>query len=401
MSEGQNDLKWSLLACKEWASLLTQMVKNLPAMQKMFGSLGREDSLENEMATHPSVLTWRIPRTEEPGGLQSMGSQSQTRLNTHQPTKRTQEDAPEREKGGLGTVTRGSDGPSRCLVWAEQAIDCETILLGHPDAMDMLSRKQSCVCHQDQQPLGTWDHSPSEQPLTLQPLREGTFSLLHCQSVQSLSRVWLFSTPRAANARLPCPSPTPGACSKSCPSSQWCHPTISSSVTPYSSHLQSFPASGSFPMSQLFRIRWPKYWRFSFSINPSSEYSRLISFRMDRLDLLAVQGESSLTPPCKSINTSALNFLYSPTLTFIHDYWKSHTLTMFDNQTFAGKVMSLLFNMLSWLVIAFLPRSKHLLISWLQSPSAVMMEPPKIKPVTVSIASPSICHEVMGPKTWS
>ena len=131
------------------------MVKNLPAMQKMFGSLGREDSLEKEMATHPSVLTWRIPRTEEPGGLQSMGSQSQTRLNTHQPTKRTQEDAPEREKGGLGTVTRGSDGPSRCLVWAEQAIDCETILLGHPDAMDMLSRRQSCVCHQDQQPLGT------------------------------------------------------------------------------------------------------------------------------------------------------------------------------------------------------------------------------------------------------
>ena len=150
-------------------------------------------------------------------------------------------------------------------------------------------------------------------------------------------------------------------------------------------------------MSQLFRIRWPKYWSFSFSINPSSEYSRLISFRMDRLDLLAVQGESSPTPPCKSINSSALNFLYSPTLTFIHDYWKSHTLTMFDNQTFAGKVMSLLFNMLSWLVIAFLPRSKHLLISWLQSPSAVMMEPPKIKPVTVSIVSPSICHEVMGP----
>ena len=199
MSEGQNDLKWSLLACKGWASLLAQMVKNLPAMQKMFGSLGREDSLEKEMATHPSVLTWRIPRTEEPGRLQSMGSQSQTLLSTHQPTKKTQEDAPEREKGGLGTVTRGSDGPSRCLVWAEQAEqDCETILLGHPDAMDMLSRKQSCVCHQDQQPLRTWDHSPSEQPLTLQPLREGTFSLLHCQSVQSLSHVRFFSTPQAA-----------------------------------------------------------------------------------------------------------------------------------------------------------------------------------------------------------
>ena len=86
-------------------------------------------------------------------------------------------------------------------------------------------------------------------------------------------------------ARLPCLSPTPGACSDSCPSSWWCHQTISSSVSPFSSCLQSFPASGSFLC-----IRWPKYWSFSFSISPSSEYSRLISFRIDWLDLLSVQG---------------------------------------------------------------------------------------------------------------
>ena len=91
------------------------------------------------------------------------------------------------------------------------------------------------------------------------------------------------------HARPPCPSPTPGAYPNSCQLSQWCHPTTSSSVVPFSSHLQSFPASGSFPMSQLC-IRWPKYWSFSFSISPSKEYSRLISFRMDWLDLLAVQG---------------------------------------------------------------------------------------------------------------
>ena len=92
------------------------------------------------------------------------------------------------------------------------------------------------------------------------------------------------------HARLPCPSPTPRACSNSCPLSRWCHPAISSSVIPFSSHLQSFPASESFSNESVLRIRWPKYWSFSFSISPSNEYSGLISFRMDWLDLPAVQG---------------------------------------------------------------------------------------------------------------
>ena len=129
----------------------------------------------------------------------------------------------------------------------------------------------------------------------------------------------------------------------------------------------------------VFCISWPKYWSFIFSISTSNEYSGLISFRIDWLDLLAAQGtlkESSPTPQFKCINTLALSFLYSPTLTSIHDYWKNHTLTRW---TFVSKVMSLLYNMLSRLVIAFLPRSRHLLISWLQSPSAVVLKPPKIK----------------------
>ena len=120
-------------------------------------------------------------------------------------------------------------------------------------------------------------------------------------------------------------------------------------------------------------IRWPKYWSFSFNINPSNEHSGLISFRMDWLDLLAVQGSlKSLLQ--QSISSSALSFLYSPTLTSIHDYWKNIALT---RRTFVGKVMFLLFNMLSRLVVTFLPRSKCLLISWLQSPSAVILEHPK------------------------
>ena len=104
--------------------------------------------------------------------------------------------------------------------------------------------------------------------------------------------------------------------------------------------------------------------------------------------------ESSPTPQFKSINSSALSFLHSPTLTSIHDYWKTIALTRW---TFVGKVMSLLLNMLSRLVITFLPRSKGLLISRLQSLFSVLLEPRKIKSDTVSTVSPSICHEVMGP----
>ena len=106
--------------------------------------------------------------------------------------------------------------------------------------------------------------------------------------------------------------------------------------------------------------------------------------------------ESSPTPQFKSINSSALSFLYSPTLTSIYDHWKNHSQAL-TRWTFVDKVMSLLFNMLSRLVITFLPRSKHLLISWLQSPSAVILEPRKIKSAIVSTVSPSICHVMMGP----
>ena len=158
-----------------------------------------------------------------------------------------------------------------------------------------------------------------------------------------------------------------------------------------------FPSIRVFSNESVLRIRWPKYWSFSFSISSSNEYSGLTSFRMDWLDLLAVQGtlqESSPTPQFKSINSSALSFFM---VQLSHPYMTTGKTTALIRQTFVGKVMSLLFTMLSRLVIAFLPRSKHLFISWLQSPSAVILEPPKIKSVTVSIVSPSICHEVMGP----
>ena len=139
----------------------------------------------------------------------------------------------------------------------------------------------------------------------------------------------------------------------------------------------------------------------------STEVSALASFlpKKSQIDLLqnGLVGspcsprdsqESSPIPQFKSINSLVLTFLYSPTLTSIQDYWRNHRL---DWQTFLSKVMSLLFNMLSSLVITFLPRSKGLLVSWLQSPSAVILEFKKIKFAIVSLVSPSVCHEVMGP----
>ena len=176
------------------------------------------------------------------------------------------------------------------------------------------------------------------------------------------------------HARLPCPSPTPGACSNSCPLSWWCRLTISSSVVPFSSCLQSFPASESFPMTQFVASGGQ-------NIGVSASASVLPMIIQDWFPLGLTSWspcsprdsqESSPTPQFKSINSSALSFKVQ--LTPIHDYWKNYS---FDWQTFVGKLMSLLFNMLSRSVIAFLPRNKHLLISWLQSPSAVILEPKK------------------------
>ena len=132
-----------------------------------------------------------------------------------------------------------------------------------------------------------------------------------------------------------------------------------------------------FSNESVLTIRWSNYWNFSFNISPSNGYSGLISFMMDWLDLLAVQGtqESSRTPHFNS-NSSVLSFLSSPTFTSILDYWQTIALT---RRTFFGKVMPLLFHMLSRLVMTFLPRSKRLLTSWLQSPSGVILQHPKIK----------------------
>ena len=188
------------------------------------------------------------------------------------------------------------------------------------------------------------------------------------------------------NVRLPHPSPTPGACSNSFTLNWWCHPAISSSVVPFSSSLQSFPASGSFQwvssshqMVKVLEFQLQHQLQYSTEVEYSNEYSGLISFRIDRFDLLAVQGTLKNLLQHHSSKASILQCSAYFTVQFSHPYMTTGKTIALTRQTFVGKVMSLPFNMLSRLVIAFLPRNKCLLISWLQSWSAVILEPPKNK----------------------
>ena len=216
-------------------------------------------------------------------------------------------------------------------------------------------------------------------------------------SVQSLSRVGLFATPwttacqaslSITNSRSP---PKPMSIKSMMPSNHLilCCPLL---LLP-----SIFPSIRVFSNESAHRIRWPKYWSFSFNISPFNEHPGLISFRMVWLDILTVQGT------LKSLlqhHTSKASILWCSAILIVqlsHPYMTTGKTIALTRWTFVGKVMFLLFNMLPRLVITFLSRSKHLLISWLQTPPAVILEPKKIKSATVSTVSPSICHEVMGP----
>uniref|UniRef100_A0AC11EIL7 Uncharacterized protein n=1 Tax=Ovis aries TaxID=9940 RepID=A0AC11EIL7_SHEEP len=216
-------------------------------------------------------------------------------------------------------------------------------------------------------------------------------------SVQSLSRVQLFATPWTAAHQA----------SLSVINS-WSSLKLTSieSVMP-SNHLILCrpllllppipPSIRVFSNESALCMRWPKYWSFSFTTSPSNEHPGLISFRMDWLDLLAVQGtlKSLLQHHSSKVSIFQCSAFFIVQLS--HPYMTTGKTIALTRWTFVGKVMSLLYNMLSRLVITFLPRNKRLLISWLQSQSAVILETRKIKSAAVSTVSPSICHEVMGP----
>ena len=174
-----------------------------------------------------------------------------------------------------------------------------------------------------------------------------------------------------------------------------CHPAISS-CHPLLLLPPIPPSIRVFSNKSTLRMWWPKYWSFSFSIIPTKEIPGLISFTMDWLHLLAVQGTLKSLLQHHSSKASILRHSAFFTVQLSHPYMVTGKTIAWTRQTFIGKVMSLLLNMLSRLVIPFLPRSKLLLISWLQSPSAVILEPRKIKSDTVYTVSPSISHEEVG-----
>ena len=204
-------------------------------------------------------------------------------------------------------------------------------------------------------------------------------------SVQSLSRVWLFVTPwtTARRASLSITNswspPKPMSIESVMPSNHLilCHPLL---LLP-----SIFPSIRVFSNQSALLIRWPKYWSFSFNISPSNEHPGLISFRMDWLYLLAIQGTLKSHLQHHSSKASILRRLAFFIAQLSHPYMTTGKTIALTRWTFVGKVMSLLYNMLSRLVITFLPRSKHLLISWLQSLSAVILKPRKIKSATVPI----------------
>jgi len=220
---------------------------------------------------------------------------------------------------------------------------------------------------------------------------------IHSVQFSSVSHVWLFVTPWIAACQA----------SLSISNSQSLLKLMSIESVMPSNHLilchpllllpSIFPSIRVFSNESVLRIRCPKYWSFSFIVSPSNEYSGLISFRMDWVDLLPVQGTLKSLLQHHSSKASILQrsafFIDQLSYPFLTT-GKTMALTRWS---FVGKLMSLLLNMVFRLVTTFLPRSKHLLISWLQSPSAVILEPKKIKSVTVSVVSPSICHEVIGP----
>ena len=214
-------------------------------------------------------------------------------------------------------------------------------------------------------------------------------------SVQSFSCVRLFATPWTLIRQV----------SLSIINSQSLFKLISIESVMPSSHLilcspllllpSIFLSIRVFSKESVLYIRCPKYWSFSFRISPSNEYSGLISFRIYWLDLLAVRGTLKSLLQHHSSKASVLQCSVFFIVQLSHPYLTTGKTIALTRRTFVGKGMSLLFNMLSTLVVTFLSKSKHLLMSWLQSPSAVILEPPKIKSLAVSTVSPFICHEVM------
>ena len=341
------------------------MIKNPPANRGEADSIpGLGRSPGEGMASHSCVLPWRIPWTEEPGGLSSMGSQRITSWVSWSFQIILSPILIQRNKGG------------NCEINSSPWQRMKTTYTSRMRFNVISSRK----CLHLFSPL-LWNPVILSTVIPWYPQGLGSRTISHTQicrySVQSLSGVRLFVTPwTAAHQASPsitnCQSP-PKLMSIELvmPSNHLilCCPLLLPSI---------FPSIRVFSNESALRIRWPKYWSFSFNISPSNEHSGVISVRMDCLDLLSVQGTlKSLLQHHNSKASIQRSAFFTVQLS--HPYMTTGKTIPLTRRTFVDKVMSLLLNMLSRLVITFLPRSKRLLISWLQSPSAVILEPPKIR----------------------
>ena len=314
------------------------------------------------MATHSSILVWRILWTEKPGGLQPMGSQ----------------------RIGHYWVTNTYRFHETCKIT--------------PTSHKQTSLKVKENIDKSILPLViSFFFFNENHLLTSEAHNIPDLTLYWLSSVQSLSCAWFLVTPWTVAHLV----------SMSITNSLSLHKLMSIESVRPSNHLilccpilllpSIFPSIRVFSNESILRMMWPKYWSFSFSISSSNEHSGLISFRMDWLDFLAVQGTLKSLLQHHSSKASILQCSGILIVQLSHQYMTTRKTIALTRWTFVSKVMPLLCNMLSTLAVAFLPRSKNLLISWLQSSTAVILEPPKIKSLTVSIVSPSICHEVMEP----
>ena len=364
------------------------------------------------MATHSSILAWRIPWTEEPGGLQSMGSK---RVRCDWVTDTFTFSEKSSFIAWPGQVGHSRLMPSELCVSTQGRL-WEVLQPG----LDADKHQGMCRAH-----IASTQRSSSDDGCTLTSLEwrvlyqvVNTFPLLGVLVLPKSSKILLCIShkgklgpcPKSVLSQL-CPtlcSPmdcsmpgSPSTSSQSLPKLMSIESLMPSNHLILCRHLlllpSIFPSIRVFSSESVLPIRWPKYWSFGFSISPSNEYAGFISFRIDWLDLLAVWGTLKSLLQHYSSKASILWCSAFFIVQLSHSNMTTGKTIALTRQTFVSKVMSLFFNMLSRLVIAFLPKSKCLLLSWLQSPSAVILEPKKIKSVTVSIVSPSICHEVMGP----
>ena len=311
------------------------------------------------MATHSTVLAWRIPGTEEPGGLLSMGSHRVGHDWSDLAAAAALYEGEHKGEWNEGLLSLGWIGKK---VNPERGWKMGKSRRGRDREQEWRKNRQIVTETENRKDRKLWAKT---EIVSLWWQISGQFS--------SVAQLRLTLWPCGGeHVRPPCPSPTPGVYSNSCSLSRWWPSNHLILCCPLLLLLSIFPSIRVFTNESVLRIKWPKYWSFSYNISPFNEYSGLISFKMDWFDLLGVQGTLKSLLQHHSSEASILWRLAFFMVQLSSPYMTTGKTIALARRTFVDKIMSLLFNMLFTLVITFLPRSKCLFISWLQSPSAMI-----------------------------